>query len=596
MTKIIQFRFILVIFLLLSIPSFAQKVKYKDIFGLLSTKQYEQAEPFMKRYVKDNDDNPNAYLYMGMIFQEKAMKLDVLKQTALVNANSDSAIQFYDKTLRILDEREVRKNKEYYQAYNRRDLRTGEFGVNLSDVQYDIEKRVQFMKERIDKVKMVKFYFSVVDTTYKKAVKLYTSLQKENPSEKQMYLRADENTLKKLASLGQKYDSCIKAFDNYKTATSNLGRTGYNQNLTVSEISDFSAEGNTGADFFQDDVKVWNYRKFADRGKDAIEREIIPMRSHLITYDVEINKLRDKLNTDSVSVRSDLTKLIDVLLYEQLKKFDAQPLPMQVFSMKTADLEYRSVLLENKRLRDSADVHYRLALVRSEIRSLNKLDSIGAILVSSDIDTKALDYGYFISNTYSNTIVLSSYIKALKEYAEREKRTKREQLALAKEALNWIIDGADSIPLNTAVKNKRFKPLLTEPEKYAVGLVYKDSLTAEAYFYLITPSRKPALKLTFPVDKMSFRESKFGSSKALSYSDPSGQVYYVMVSSAIPSKEKFPASVAKIYRSDGLAWTNHYLLGFIPSALSFKTDTSELIIADFTDQQIAIDKNGKMLR
>src|SRR6188508_2984352 len=119
-------------FFLLVTTAYGQKVKYKDIFALLSTKQYEQAEPFLKRYLKENDDNPNAYLFMGMIFQDKSAKMDVLKQTDLAVSSMDTAILFFDKALKTIDEREVRKNKEYYQAYNRRDLRTGEFGVKQS--------------------------------------------------------------------------------------------------------------------------------------------------------------------------------------------------------------------------------------------------------------------------------------------------------------------------------------------------------------------------------------------------------------------------------------------------------------------------------
>jgi hypothetical protein len=596
MTKVGLIRFIFLSFLFLSSAVYGQKVKYKDIFGLLSTKQYETAEPFLKKYLKDNDDNPNAFLYMGIIFQEKSSKMDVLKQTALVVANMDSSIIYYDKAYKTIDEREVRKEKDYYQAYNRRDLRTGEFGVKLSDIQFDIEKKIQGLKERIDKVKMVKYYFTLADSLYEKSNILYASLTKLYPAERQLYLRADEKTMKDLTSLSNKFDSCTKAFDQYKTTSAELGRTGYNQVITLVEITDFATNGTTGADFYQNDIKLWDYKKFATKSSQIIEKDIIPMRSHLITYDIEINKLRERLNTDSVSVSSDLTKLIDVLLYEQLKRYDPEPLPMEVFSMKTADLEYRSAVIEHKTLKDSADVHFRLGLVNKELKFLNKLDSIAGKLAAADIDQKAIDYAYFITNTYSNTIVLHSYIKALKEYAVREKRGKAEELANTQEALNWIIEGADSIPLKTEQVDKRFKPLFVKDEDYTVGLVYQDSLSAEGYFYTITPKRLPALKFNFKVDKPSFKQSRFSNMKALTYSDPAGHIYYILFYSQRPNKEKYPATLAKIYASDGLAWSNNISLGFIPAEVTFKPETSELTIRDGGTAQLVVDKNGKVIK
>src|SRR5262245_43160146 len=97
-------------FLLVEIAH-GQSVKYKDIFALLSAKTYEPAEPFLKRYLKEDDDNPNAYLFMGMIFQDKSAKMDVLKQTTMAVSSMDTAIIFFDKALKTIDEREVRRNK-----------------------------------------------------------------------------------------------------------------------------------------------------------------------------------------------------------------------------------------------------------------------------------------------------------------------------------------------------------------------------------------------------------------------------------------------------------------------------------------------------
>lgn len=591
MTKVGLIQFIL---LFLVSAAYGQKVKYKDIYALLSTKQFEQAEPFLKNYLRENDDNPNAFLFMGNIFQEKSSKNDILKQTKLAIANMDSAILYYDRAHKSLDDREVRRNKEYYQAYNRRDLRTGEFGVKLSDIHFDIEKKIEGLKERIDQVKMVKHYFALADTTYQRSNALFISLQKAYPSEPQFYLRADESTVKDLSTLAVRFDSCLKAFENYKSSSSTLGKTSYNQTLALAEISDFKNDGIELSDLYRDDPKLWDYKKFADKSRQVIEKVIFPMREHLITYDMEINKLRERLNSDSVSVRSDLTKLIDKLLYDQLKQFDPEPLPMAVFNLKTADLEYRSILLEHAPLRDSADIHLQISMLNKEMKMLDKLDSISEKLSKQNVDEKALDYEHFINNTHSNTAVLKSYIQALMEYGGREQRKKNAMLALRLKSLNYIVDGADSIPLSVEMTSA-FKPLFTTEEKFTMGLSFRDTVHIKGYFYTITPSRKPEVRALFPVDKLSFKPRNLSETKALAYSDGAGQIYYVLVYSEKAVKEKFPATLAKIYRSDGLAWSIDYALTFVPSELVLTADTGELTIRNDIHQTV-VDKNGKVVK
>ncbi len=593
MTKI---KFIAIILLVLvCTASYAQKVKYKykEIYGLLSNKQYEAAEPFLKSYLIDNDDNPNAFLFMGIIFHEKSLKEDILKQTGRSLSLIDSAILYYDRAAKTITEKEIKKNKEYYDMFNRRDLRTGEFGVKISDIQFDLEKRTQSLQERADRVKMVKFYFALADSLYNKSNVLYLSLQKQFPTEKSLFLQATEQSLRDLSVLSVRYDSVVKAFDNYKSSANSLGKFGYNQKLSVKEITDYSREGTSSTDFYSEDIEVWNYRKFAENARATIQKEILPMRDHLVAYDVEINKLREKLTKDSVSVSSDLTLLIDKLLAEKLSKFDAHPLPIDIFSMKIADLEYRSLELEKKPMSDTANVHTQLKFVTKQMSSLKKLDSLSSKLLQDNLDERAKLYDHFITNTFSNTIVLKSYVKALKEFAEREKRKKDVVLAQRKEALRWVVVNNDSIPLFVDVKKSTAQPLIIEEEKYTVGLKYQDSLNVAGYFYTITPSRIPDIKISFAVDKPSFKASRFPTTKALALGEGSGQLYFVLVYSETAVKDKYACSLAKIYKSDGLAWNVNHQLGFLPTALQFKSETGELIVVG-SDKQSVIDKNGKL--
>lgn len=587
-TRLIQF-----VFLLLVTSAYGQKVKYKDIYALLSTKQFQQAEPFLKLYLKETTDNPNAYLFMGNIYQEKASNNDVLKETALALGNMDSAIFFYDKAYKTIDDKEVRKNKEYYQNYNRRDLRTGEFGIKLADIQFDIEKRIETLKDRSAKLKTTKEYYMLADSSYQRANGLFVSLQREYPALNRLYLRADEGTLATLKSLSQSFDSCVQAFQQYKSAISGLGKTGYNQKLTQVEIKDFTIDGRSGADFLADEVKLWDYKKFADKALSVIKEEVLPMRKHLVAYDTEINKLMAKLKKDSVSVRNDLTKLIDKLLFDQLTKFDPHPLPMVVFAVKTTDLAYRSTVLEHKPLRDSADLHLQVALINQELSLLKEIDSLSALLSTENLNEQMVNYADYVAGAYGSASGLQRYLDGEREYTLKEREKKEAMLAHYKKRLNYIIDGTDSIPLSSDVVSA-FKPLWVTPEKFTMGLSFSDPADVKGYFYTITASRTPEVKAYFPVDKALFDPSTLGMTRGLAYSDPAGQIFYVLIFSERPVKDRFPGTLAKIYRSDGLAWKVDYQLGFPPTELALSAD-GDLVIGN-GELQFRVDKNGKLVR
>lgn len=570
-----------------------QKVKYKDIYALLSTKQYEQAEPFLKVYLKENTDNPNAYLFMAYIYQEKALTSDVLKETDKATGNIDSAVLFYDKAYKTIDDREIRKNKDYYQSYNRRDLRTGEFGIKLSDIQFDIEKRVQSLKDRRAALVKTKSFWSAADSAYRKSNERYAALQDKFASLNQLHLRANDQVMQELAALAADFESATKAFGQYRETVGALGKTGYDQKLALTDITDFKRDGRTSADMLSNDVRIWNYGKFAASVQNVVKEEVIPMRTHLLSYNAEIGKLRAKLDSDSVSVRSDLTKLIDKLLFDQLRKFDSRPLPMLVFSLKSTDLEYRSALLEHKALRDSSDIFLQMSLLNKELSLLTALDSTASLLDNNTLETGSLDYPEFVKGAFDGAEGLKRYVQDLRDFVSQRRDASLARLEFFKGGLNFIIDGTDSIPLADA--NGRFRPLVTTPEKFTFGLSLKDSTQLSGYFYTITASRLPEAKAYFPVDKSAFTKRTLNAARALAYSDAAGQVFYVLLFSENPVRQKYPATLAKIYRSDGLAWKVDYPLTFTPSEIAFSSDTGELVIRN-GDQSLAVDKNGKLVR
>lgn len=587
-------RLLFVVFLSLlafQVPVFAQKVKYKDIYNLLSTRQYEAAEPFLKRYIRENNDNPSAWLYMGLIYENKIGKDDILKYTEQALINMDSAILMFNKAASVIDEKEIKKNADYYSMYNRTDLRTGKYGVKLSDVQFDLRKRTEALRERIDKVKMVKYFFSRAQAAYNRCHQQYLSLQQAYPSLRELYLRSDNQLIDQLKNLALRYDSAAKDYDNFRVSIQNVEKAGYKPVWNPRPINDFKTEGAEPADFYTNEPLVWHYGKFATSVVKNIQERLIPIRQELVAYDIEINKLAEKLQRDSVSVKSDLTRLVQNLLSDKLRAFDDRPMPLDILAAKVADLEYRSARVDTRRYRDSADVAFQIALVQAESMALNRLDSLLKVAASHNLDEEALNYQDFVNNTYNSVTLLKSFIKAQQEYVRKEKERVAAELLRRTTALKWLVSGNDSIPLFEHASSP-FKPLVIHTA-YTAGLWYDGKGKAECYFYDIPPSHRPVIRARFPVDAAIFGEGQLSKLKLLVTSDKAAQIFFVLLYNTAPVNNKINAVLGKIYRLDGLAWNVKLTLDFAPESLNYLTETGDLQIV--SEGAVAtVDKSGKL--
>ena len=498
-------RLILTFFLFLSIAmcAWSQKIRYKDLFILLNAKQYEQAEPYLKKYLKEEDDNPNAYLFMGIIYEEKASKLDILRQTELYVSMLDSAAYFSTLASKIMTEKEVSRNDEYYQAYSRRDMRSGKFGVKLSDVVLDLETRIK-LKERARQAVKLKSQLVNAEASYLRCVNLFARLQGSYKDLIQLYLQADDSLVMRLHKVATVADSSHIHFNDYKATSKEMGKTGRNQDLDPQDITDFKKKAGA-VDFYADDVKVLDFKRWAMGTVEVLEKEISPLKARLIAHDTEINKLQQRLKNDSVSVRTELAA-IRAKSFPELLKIDPNPMPLQLFAMKEAELDFGCQVVENRSLRDSSNLALQVYALRKEIRYARQLDSIAGLLLQRNMDEDAANYKHFVTTGYGTPSVLKSLMRSTKEFALRAVTRREAAVKKKSDFLRWIVNGADSIPLFKDVPAaSRFQPLIVLEERYTAGLKFADSVGV-GYFYLIVPSRKPEVKATFPVNAQVFKK------------------------------------------------------------------------------------------
>ena len=412
-------------------------------------------------------------------------------------------------------------------------------------------------------------------------------------------MRSDDELITNLHKLTNTFDSAQNAFNSYSASLKQLSKTGYNQQLNLQEISNLKKDGLTTPDFMQDDLKIWNYKRWSKEAVETIEKVINPLRDKLISYDIVMNKLHEKIKKDSVSVSTELLLLDDGLFYGQLKKYDPDPMPIEVFEMKKTEMKYQSNVISHKPIRDTSNIKLKLAYLTEELGYIRKLDSVASQLAKRDLEIDSKNYQHFITKSFGTKAVLSSLINSTQDYARRERLKKQIEWEATIQATKWVISGADSIPIFAEQsKELRFKPLAIVEEKYTVGLFFRDSV-ANGYFYSITPTRIPDVKASFAVDAISFTKRNLPVIKCLSFVDSGNEVYYALIYSESKVEDKFPVTLAKIYRAGGLVWANNYKVEFTPMELTFSKENGELTIKTTSGSEsrlVVIDKNGKQIQ
>jgi tetratricopeptide (TPR) repeat protein len=572
----------------------AQKIKYKELLNLLNAKQYEQAEPFLRRYLKENSDNPSAFLFMGIIYQEKSLGTDVLKQTELLMANIDSALFFYEKALPKITEKEVKKNEENYQMYTRRDLRTGQFGVKHSDIVLDIETRMKALRERKDKVRLVKKSYLESEAQYARANRIYKDFQSRFATKKELYLLSDDDLILELNKLAATFDSCQASFKSYKSQSQAMGKTGYNQMLNLQEIKDFKKDGASMIDFMEDDLKLWDYTEWAKKTVRTIRDEVYPMRKDLVAFDIELNHLREKITKDSLKV--DAAALQKSQVFSEMKKWDTDPMPEQVFQLKIKELEYHASLLDQSALSNS-DIAKKIASTKQQLSILSKMDSLSSLLLERNPDKDLSHYKGFVTEAYGTPVVLRSFIRSTQEYVRRESTKKRLELDEYNRLLKWVITETDSIPLFMEVTdNSKYHPLVIS-DTHTAGL--KSDSPLVGYFYTVTPSRTADLGFIFPVDTAHIKLRNLPVIKGLSLIT-SDQTYFVLIYSESRSEGKVPVSLTKISRQSGVEWNISITTDLVPMEMKYTASNGELSIrtsgTDGESRVVVLDKTGKRLQ
>lgn len=413
----------------------AQKIKYKDLFPLLNSKNYALAEPLLKTFIKNEPEHANAHFQMAMLYDYKANKADVLKEKALLNSYIDSAILFYNKATTMITEKELKKNEEFYQAYNRRDLRTGKFEIKVSDVHLEIEKAVKNLENRRTGAQGLNNHFEGLKRNYKASSEIYNGFTEAYPDINKFYLRSDAQTLEKLNQIVQLFDSVHFYQKAYVESLASV-KTSYKQSFVYEDVEGFSSINVEQKDFYSEEVKIDDFGDWASKSLGVIATDITRLRTSLIEYYDFIEATSKETGRKGFSIeRADL-----------VRKYSNNTYPIDLLNIKStkADLDFFQDTLLSKM---PIGIMAQGAFALGQVEGYNEVDSLAANLEKSDLETFCIDHAEFISAKYKGCLQLQEYIAGIRELA-KSKIAYYDSISNAiKKREQWSITGADSLAL-----------------------------------------------------------------------------------------------------------------------------------------------------
>ncbi|SHJ72623.1 hypothetical protein SAMN04488028_1011031 [Reichenbachiella agariperforans] len=507
---------LLIIFLISAQLVQAQKIKYKDLFPMLEAKSYDTAIPMLKTYLSDskNADDANANLQMALYYEQLVGNYHLVEDSTAIMESADSALVYLLKAQVLVDDKELRKNDDYYQAYYRRDLRSGEFGIKLSDVQLDIENKIKAMKSIVDHAGQIYASLFAMNRDYTFCYDAYTGFVKKHETEAKFYLMSQQEQLETLQKMMDYTLDIREKFNDLRTIVSLTGVKGYSPELEFRRIREFGTDGMEEIDFFANDVRAWDYGAWAELAYSKIERDVLPMKEGLVAFDKKLKAEYESMDGLATVKFEELTLEIDPKLLKEMKELEDEPLPETLFEIqiKLNTYDFITKPMQNPRIEDMEDVDYQVTITDSLLSIIDNIEANAKTLVEPFITEGTNKYPALVEGEYGGDFGLIKLRQKMEGFVDKSRSKWEEKNEEALKRSQWAVstDGADSIYLVTNSDGEAprylsdYYSIATHRDDsaniFVIGLEMKGS-ESKGFFAKVNKSRTIEWKNTFSLSK-----------------------------------------------------------------------------------------------
>lgn len=397
-------RILTLLAIVISVASYAQRTKYKDLFPELATMSSSEQLSSLRDFLGYELDHPNANFRLALLHEKYYLQSDPLTQYESVMAHAAEASKRFLKSKQLVTEQQVRSDNEYYAPIFGQLDSKGKLYAPFPLVQAKIQNGYDSANLIQQKLPNIYKAFTKSVNQYDKAVKLFSTINTTYKSEEDILMFYNDEFNGQLDQLSMHYDSALIYFQQYQTLTTEYPLKKYKQGQMVKEIKTYRLDGLiTKMTFLESNVIFWDYKKWADQIKQTYRKEILPMKLQLFNNHRSLDAVLTKAATDP-SVKP--AKIEKALIYN-LNNYDKNSLALALLRYKAFKQEW---LLKTTAISTDTLLNQRLELYSTLIQQNRVADSLSSMVQASVNNESVIKHKDFLEVFYKGSTGLQNFL------------------------------------------------------------------------------------------------------------------------------------------------------------------------------------------
>ena len=588
-----KFKSIATVLILFSVHfSFAQKIKYKDLFPILDSKNWEVGGPQLKTFLSDpkNAEAPNAHLQMALMLEDRFNKMDAAMDTVAVYSSGDSAIYFFGKAKGFITAKELKKNDQYYQAFFRRDLRTGDFGIKESDVHLDIEKKIETIEKRMNASRDLNKKVKSVEDGKKKTGDNYKKLAARFQSYNELLLGADEEANTTLQTLKMDASETKALAEEVKSLASALKTARFKDEIIFKSIEEFGKDGMTASDLAGGTIEFWDFEDWAITTSSEINGSVGILKSMVLKYSKTIREKKSLIKkSQDAEIDTISQELVDLFA-----KYDPESVARKLLLVEASEANIlRQVDYSiNKALLDSTLVGQQLDIYTSVKADAETMLVVLGSINASELTEAKKTYKEYLDSFFQTQGTAGNYVNEMKTWTNQQKNWASDAVEFWTKRNKW---GIMTIEGEAEKRIPLFVQDAPESEFFTVGMPISNNEEVVVYGTNISEKKgfvhafdegrytKWMLEYELPGDG-SF---KFATDTIVA---PEGSTNFYLLNEAVQENN---LAIVSYSNAGALNWNAVVTVAKTPVDYKFDDITQELTILLYPEEDLPLD-NGEV--